>query len=243
MGYLACDFIFLGFACIYSKAEWLIPVRKYLAGISLTLGFSLSIKPAWLAIHPTAALFFSMMAIGSLILLIRNIIQRHANRIEVLHLPANSYEIVADDRPSAPTVQLRYRLLYQDKIYTLSSTPPADKPALTLYAKISANQNQIFADITIDSTEGSSFKLLFHLFYGIIVLAIALMLPWLIPLQDTYYALFEKLFPSSLLIIFGYLGYQTFKSGKDVLLRFLYWFTQFLSILGWFTLLTLPLIL
>lgn len=234
MGYIATDLIMIGCACIYCKANWLIPSRKYLMCFFLTAGFALAALASLSSLGAGVAIIFAFLAIGCLYLLIRCIVRRNRDRIEILHLPAGSYDIVADDRPGSSDTQLRYRLIYQNMVYTLSTTPPIGKPALTLYAETHEKQNITFGHIALaNDHEPFSIKRLFHRCYGVVVFIFALLLRWTVLLQESNYDLFEVLFEGFLIIVFGYVGVQTFCTKDSLLIKLLYYFCMFLSIMGW----------
>lgn len=232
MGIIGYELIVLGFVCIMAKAEWLLPIRKYLMLIFLTIGFGLSAFALW-NIESSLGILAGFFSGGCFCLLIRVICTHNQHKEEILHIPLGSYEIEVIDRPETPTVQLSYRLVYQGKGYIISTMPPNEKPALILHAKTQKDSDIILADIAIDTTkEPISIKQKFYQIYNVLVWIAAMTLPISYKMyQDNYVA--HNLMPNCMMVVLGYLTRSATRDSRSVLVRLIYWFAGFLEVVGW----------
>lgn len=232
VGIIAFDMIVLGIACIMVKAEWLIPVRKYLMLALLCAGIGLSAL-AVKEIDFGLSIFLGIFAAFWFFLLLWAVFRKNEKTEEILYIPEGSYQITAVDRTGAPSVQMAYCLMYQGKVYTLSTMPPEGTPALILYAKPQENSDVILADISIDtSRQPPSARQRLEQIHGGLVLIAALLLP-------VFYEMYkggsitENLLPYCIMILLGYLGSKTTKGSKSVLNSLIFWFAVFLEAAGW----------
>lgn len=232
MGLLGYELIILGFACTASKAEWMIPIRKYLMLLLLTIGFCLTSTALW-DTEPSLSILFGFLTIIWFSLLIWVICSRHQQTEKVLHIPAESYEIEAVDRIGTPAIQLRYLLIYQDKIYMISTLPPKGKPPLILHTKTQKNSDIILADIAIDTINKKLLaKQRLHQLHKILVLITALFLPVSYMMYENRH-LSQNLMPNCIMIVLGFLTISATRNSKPALYRLIYWFAVFLEVTGW----------
>lgn len=231
MGIIGYELIVLGFACMIAKVKWLLPVKTYLMMLFLTAGFGLA-SAAWWKTDSTLGILLGGLGAVWFILLLYSIFKRKGRMKEVVHIPADSYEIAVVDRMAAPTIQLSYLLKYQGKSYVLSTSPPEGRPALFLHVKHQKEEGILSADIAIDTTEKLlSVKQRLQRWYGILVLLIALLLPWPFQLYRSG-VLQESFLGACITIIVGYVTVIFLKGGKALLHRLLYWFGIFLEVMG-----------
>lgn len=232
MGIIGYECIVLGFACIMMKAEWLIPIRKYLMLILLTVGFGLSAFDLW-DIEPSLGILLGVLSGIWFCLLIWTFCIRNQQIYEVLHIPAGSYEIEVIDRPGTPAIQLSYRLVYQGKGYIISTMPPKEKPALILHAKIQKDSDIILADIAVDTiNEPLSRKQRIHQLHSMLVLIAALFLPISYQLYQNNY-LTHNWMPNCIMIVLGYLTISATRNSRAILYRLIYWSAVFIEASGW----------
>lgn len=232
MGIIAFDMIVLGIACIMIKAEWLIPVRKYLMPALLCAGIGLSAL-AVKEIDTGLSIFLGAFAAVWLFLLVWVILRKNERTEEILYIPAGSYQITALDRTGAPSVQMSYCLMYQGKVYTLTTMPPEGTPALILHAKPRGDSDVIPADISIDiSRQPRSARQRLAQIHGGLVLITALLLPVCYEMYKGD-SIAENFMPYCILVLLGYLGSKATKGSKTALNRLIFWFTIFLEAAGW----------
>lgn len=231
MGIIGYELIVLGLACMIAKVKWLMPVRAYLMMLFLTAGFGLA-SAAWWKTDTALSILLGGLGAVWFIPLLCGIFKRKGRMEEVMHIPADSYEIEVVDRMAAPTIQLSYLLKYQGKSYVLSTSPPAERPALLLYVRPQKDEEILPADIAIDTTiEPVSVKQRLQRWYGILVLLIALFLP--LPIQLYGSGVLQESFPGACItIIAGYVTVTFLTGGKALLHRVLYWFGIFLEVMG-----------
>lgn len=234
MGIIGYELIVLGFVCIMAKAEWLIPVRKYLMLIFLTAGLGLITITLWNN-EPSLSILFGILMIICLSLLIWVFFTRNQQIEEVLHIPAESYEIKTVDRTGTPAIQLHYLLIYHGKTYILSTMPPEGKPALILHTRTQKHSNTVTADIAVDTADKSvTPKQILYLLYGILVLMAALFIPVSYVMYENYY-LSQNFMPNCIMITLGYLTASATRGNKSMLYRLIHWFAVFLEAAGWIT--------
>lgn len=232
MGIIAFDMIVLGIACVMVKAEWLIPVRRFLMPALLCAGIGLSALSVK-EIDIGLSIFLGAFAAVWFFLLLWVVFRKDEKTGEILYLPAGSYRITAVDRTGTPSVQMAYCLLYQGKVYTISTLPPEGTPALILHAKPRGDSDVIPADISIDtSRQHRSARQRLAQLHGGLVLTTALLLPVCYKMYKAG-SVPENLMPYCILVLLGYLGSKTTKSSKTVLHRLIFWFTAFLEAAGW----------
>ena len=232
MGIIGYQLIVLGYACIIAKAEWLIPIRKYLMLILLTAGFGLSAFALW-DIEPALSILLGFLSGIWFCLLIWTICTHNRQTEEVLHIPAGSYEVEVIDRTGTPAIQLSYCLVYQGKGYIISTMPPSGKPALILHAKTQKNSDIILADIAIDTiNEPLSIKQKMYQLHNILVLIVALFLPISFEMYENNY-LTHNFMPNCIMIVLGHLTISATRSSRAILHRLSYWFAVFLEAAGW----------
>ncbi|MED9903032.1 MAG: hypothetical protein UFG06_02485 [Lachnospiraceae bacterium] len=233
MGYLAYYLVLAGIICLIMKAEWMIPLRKYLMTAFLTAGLFFASAAMWEPDAPALSIFLGLFATFFLCLFIRVICTRNRQREEILHIPAGSYELMAADRANAPTVQVNHLLLYQGIVYLLSTFPPEGKPALILHAHHRQNTDVITADIAIDNGNGPvSAKQALYTLHSLSALLIALLFPISYTLCRNGYAP-ANLFGAFLSILFGYFCSAALRNGGTLLIRLLHWFCIFIEVAGW----------
>lgn len=232
MGIIGYEFIVLGFVCIMAKAEWLIPIRKYLMLILLTAGFGLSAFALW-DIEPSLGILAGFFSGGCFCLLIWAICTHNQHKEEIRHIPSGSYEIEVIDRPATPAIQLSYRLVYQGKGYIISTMPPKEKPALILHIKTQKDSDIILTDIAIDTIkEPLSIRQRLYQIYNVLILIAAMTLPISYKMyQDSYIA--HNLMPNCMMVVLGYLTRSATKDSRAVLVRLIYRFAGFLEVVGW----------
>lgn len=230
MGIIGYELIVLGFVCLLSKARWLFPVRAKLMFVSFTAGLCFGAVSFWKR-ERGLAIYLGVFALFWLFLFIFSLFKGGKYQ-EVIHVPAGSYEVTADDG-EGPVIRLRYLLAYEGKVYCLSTTPPSGKPPLTLYVTKRNDSDILLADIVIEkSLESLSMRRILPAIYSILVLLAAVALP-------VFYKLYENgdslanLLGSCITVMAGYLTATFAKDGKGLLHRILYWFGIFLEAAGW----------
>lgn len=233
MGIIGYELIVLGFACIAVKAEWLIPIRKYLMLMFLTAGFCLSAIALW-GVESSLSILSGLLSVICFCFLIWVICTRNRLRNEILHIPAGSYEVETVDRIGASTIQLSYRLVYQGKGYIISTMPPKGKPALILHTKTQKKSDIVIADIAIDvMNEPLSIKQKVYRLYNVLVMIAAMFLPISYVMYEKHY-LTHNLMPNCIMIVLGHVTISATYNSRVILHRFIYWFAVFFEVAGWF---------
>lgn len=233
MGIIAFDLVVLGVAFVVIKAEWLVPIRKYMMLIFLTSGIGLGAVAAW-EIDKSLSIFLGIFASLCLLILIWVVLAKNNNTVQILHIPKDGYKIVAEDRQGAPVVQMRYFLFYENYYYPISTLPPAGNPPLILYLKRNNKTNTIICDIAIDtSSEALSAREKLRRFYGVVILMVALALP-------IVFTVSQDVLGGLIAILVGYGGRCTMNGSKSLLTRLIYWFSVLLEVVGW---LSIPILL
>lgn len=153
---------------------------------------------------------------------------------KIVHLPAQSYEVVAADNPENPDFQLVFLLKYEETIYNLPSLPPKEKPALILYTQKQKNEDIIFANFVIDRKgEPLTWKQRIRKMYNVLVFLVAVVL---MPISFCLWKngfTGDKLLDGGFMIMLGYVFTFQFKGNKSLFMRFAYYFGRFLEIIGW----------
>lgn len=238
MGDLAYYFVLAGFVCLMINAERLVPIKKYLMTAFLTIGLFFASAALWKT-DEALGILLCVLAVVWLFLFIYALCTGKSQRIEILHIPAGSYEIWADDREAVPTVQLRYLLRYQGVVYALSSVPPTENPALTIHIRRRKDGDIPIADISIDKkNDPVSVKRVLYQLYRLAVLAVALFLPFVFRLYREY-RIPENLFGFFIIIPLFYVGAVFTRNGKSLLIRLIHWFCITIEVCGWLVPITL----
>ncbi len=232
MGIIGYELIVLGFACIAVKAERLIPIRRYLMLVLLTIGFCLSAIALW-GIEASLGILLGFLSAICFCFLIWIICTRNRLTNQILHIPAGSYEVETIDRIGTSAIQLSYRLVHQGKGYIISTMPPKGKPALILHIRTQKKSDIVIADIAIDiMKEPLSIKQKMYQLYKALVLVAALFLPIAYVMYEKHY-LEHNLMPNCIMIILGHVTGSAVCSSRAILHRFIYWFAVFFEAAGW----------
>lgn len=232
IGLIGYDLIVLGIACIVCKIEWLIPFRKYLMCILLTVGIGLVGLFMWDR-EPALSIYLGIFASIWFILLLWTTFTRKKLKEEILHIPSDSYEIQVVDRTSSPMIQLSYLLFYQGKVYHLSTLPPDGKPPLILHARIRKDSDVILADIAIDQNGGPlSIGQMLQKIRNLATLLIAFFLPISYIMYENH-SISKNIMPFCIMIILGRSMISCTKESKALLHRLLYYFGVFFEASGW----------
>lgn len=232
VGILIYELFLFWLISIYYQAAWFFPIKKYVMYSLLMSCGMISMFYMW-SLEPniefTFCALFVMTAFTWAMICGRKTIQK------VVRIPAGSYEVFAGDNPNNPDFQLVILLEYQDQVYNLSSVPPDEKPALTLYTQKQNKYDIVFADFTVERNgEPLTWKQWLTKIYHALVFVAAVTLPVFYWLWDNGYTR-ENYMESCMAIALGYAFTFQLKGNRSLFMRFFYGFGKFLEIGGWLT--------
>ena len=206
-----------------SKIDFWYKHRKTIFGL-LLIGVGISFGLFFYHINEIMGVIFSGIIALIGIIAIYQKLHNKDEKIEIIHLPKDSYTITSFDETG------RYKLNYDGCSYILSSIPPKDTPALKMY--VNHIGDNAVATIVRENKEFN-----FQTVYGTFLYILAVLFPIILYLVKDQPKLFEDVLGAVLGLLIFHGSYQATAYSKDMFGKIAHFGSLGLSIIMWIVIL------